>query len=239
MNYGIQMFSVRDLSKENFEKSLAEVAKVGYKAVEFAGFYDTPAEDVKAMLDKYGLEVVGTHTGMHELTADKFEETVKYHKTIGNKFIIIPWADTFSKEKTDELIDLINEIQPKLAAEGITLGYHNHAHEYKEVDGILPIRELEARTNIVFEIDTYWVFNAGFTACDELERLGDRVRVIHLKDGTKEGKGKALGEGEAPIAEVRAKAIELGLKIVVESETQQPDGISEITRCMNFLNTLE
>ena len=78
---------------------------------------------------------------------------------------------------------------------------------------------------------------AGLVAT--ITRLKDRVHVIHLKDGLRNGHGFALGEGEAPVAAVREKAIELGMHMVVESETLQPDGISEVTRCFNYLKSLE
>ena len=71
------------------------------------------------------------------------------------------------------------------------------------------------------------------------ERLRDRVHVIHLKDGTRQREGRALGEGAAPVAAVRAKAIELGMRIVVESEGLQPDGMAEVGRCIRYLRTLE
>ena len=62
---------------------------------------------------------------------------------------------------------------------------------------------------------------------------------IHLKDGIKGGKGFSLGEGEAPVAAVREKAIELGFQMVVESEGLNPTGIEEITRCFKYLMSLE
>ena len=61
----------------------------------------------------------------------------------------------------------------------------------------------------------------------------------HLKDGTRDRKGLALGEGEAPVPAVRDKAIELGLRMIVESEGLQPTGIEEVTRCMNYLRSVE
>ena len=240
MEYGLQLYSVRDITGQDLEGALAKVAALGYRFVEFAGFFGHSADKVKAMLDTYGLSVSGTHTGWQELTADRIDETIVYHKSIGNKNIIIPGADLSTREKLDDLIALINEAQPKLAAAGIALGYHNHSHEFIETGyGALIHKELEERTQVEFEIDTYWAYVAGLDPIALLERLGDRVRVIHLKDGFADGHGMALGEGTAPIAAVRDYAIAHGLAMVVESETCQPTGIEEVARCMTYLNKLD
>ena len=132
MNYGLQLYSVRDITGTDLAGALKAVADLGYSFVEFAGFFGHSAEDVKKMLDDNGLTVSGTHTGWQELTADNIDATIAYHKTIGNTNLIIPGADLSTREKLDALIALINEAQPKLAAAGITLGYHNHAHEFIE-----------------------------------------------------------------------------------------------------------
>ena len=92
MEYGIQMYSVRDFTKDDLDGALRQVSQLGYKFVEFAGFFGHSAEAVRDMLDKYGLRVSGTHTGWQEV-AEHFEETVAYHKIIGNKNIIVPGAD--------------------------------------------------------------------------------------------------------------------------------------------------
>ena len=240
MEYGLQLYSVRDITGEDLEGALAKVAALGYRFVEFAGFFGHSADKVKAMLDTYGLTVSGTHTGWQELTSERIDETIAYHKTIGNKNIIIPGADLSTREKLDDLVALINEAQPKLAAAGIALGYHNHSHEFIETGyGALIHKELEERTQVEFEIDTYWAYVAGLDPVALLERLGDRVRVIHLKDGYSDGHGMALGEGTAPVAAVRDYAIAHGLAMVVESETCKPDGITEAKICIECLKSLE
>jgi sugar phosphate isomerase/epimerase len=208
---------------------------MGYSFVEFAGFMGLSAKEIRKMLDDDGLYVSGTHTGWQEVAND-FDKTVEYHKTIGNKNIIIPGADLGTKAKLDAFIDFINEYQPKLAAQGITLGYHNHSHEFQPTpEGYLIHTELEKRTKVNFEIDTYWAYVAGLDPVATVTRLKDRVHVIHLKDGSREGQGSSLGLGTAPVAAVRKLAIDLGITIVVESENLQPDGISEVKRCIDWL----
>ena len=240
MEYGLQMYSVRDITRDNLEGAMQKVAEMGYGYVEFAGFFGNSAETVKGWLDKYNLKVSGTHTGLRELEAD-FEGVVKYHKTIGNTNIIIPGHDLSTQAKIDEFVEKVNYYQPLLEKEGISLGYHNHSREFiPNADGSMIHEQLVYRTNLNIEIDTFWYFNAtGTSAVGIMERLKDRIRVIHIKDGFKGGAGKPLGYGEAPVRAVYAKAAEMGILMVVESESLQPDGLTEAKVCIDFLKSQE
>ncbi|MDR1263289.1 MAG: sugar phosphate isomerase/epimerase [Oscillospiraceae bacterium] len=239
MHLGLQMYSVRDITQDDLAGALAKVKAIGYDNVEFAGFFGHCAEKVKAMLDETGLKVSGTHTGWQEL-ADNIDETIAFHKTIGNKRIIVPYAEVQTKAKIDRIVDVLNKAQPKLAAAGIALGYHNHSHEFKpNEDGQIPFDELRNRTNIFFEIDTYWAFVAGRDPLALVRELSSRVPVVHIKDGTEKGEGKPLGRGVAPAAQVWKLARDLGIELVVESETLQPDGLTEAEICYKFVETLE
>lgn len=239
MDYGVQMYSVRDVTEKDMEKALKAVSDIGYRFVEFAGFFGHPAAEIKAMLDHYGLKVSGTHTGWQEV-AEHFDETVAYHKAIGNANIIVPGADLSSQEKIDAYVQMANEFQPKLAAEGITFGYHNHHREFlPNEDGSMIHEQLQTRTNLLLEIDTYWAYVAGQDPVALMEKLKDRVKVIHIKDGDQEGHGAYLGKGTAPVAAVYQKAVELGIPMVVESETLTPDGITEVRECFQYLKSLE
>ena len=239
MNYGLQLFSVRDITKDDMEGALRGVAAMGYEFVEFAGFMGHPAEQVKAWLDQYGLRASGTHTGLAALTDDVLDETIAYHKAIGCKNIIVPYEKLETKEAVDAVVDRLNQLQSRLAAEGITLHYHNHDHEFKpNQDGIIAEEEFLNRTRINLEVDTYWVFAAGKDPVEFLNQHKDRISVIHLKDGVGGHEGKSLGLGKAPVKEVRETALALGMEMVVESEGLEPTGLEEVKRCIDFLKTL-
>lgn len=238
--YGLQLYSIRDITKDNLDEALGKVAALGYKFVEFAGFFGHTAEQINAMLEKHGLKISGTHSSWTDLTPTKIWETVAYHKAIKNPYYIVPAADLSTLEKIEEFCAVMNFAKPILAAEGIKLGYHNHSGEFKLMPwGSTIHAELERRTDIDFELDTFWLFNAGVDPIATMERLRSRLHVIHVKDGLPGGKGKALGEGEAPVAAVREKAIGMGLTMVVESETLDPTGIEEVERCIKYLKSLE
>lgn len=81
--YGIQMYSIRDIAETDLDGSLWTVSELGYRYVEFAGFFGHPAKAVKAWLDRYGLLPSGTHTPPELITPDTIGDTIAYHKEIG------------------------------------------------------------------------------------------------------------------------------------------------------------
>lgn len=233
--FGIQMYSLRDITKSDMNRALSEIARMGYKTAEFAGFFGYKSEYIKGLLDKYGIKAVATHTGYGDLV-NNFAATVAYHKAIGCTDIIIPGASVYDRKGIEEFIENVNKWIPALKAEGITLHYHNHDGEFKTVaDGFVPHDELAARTELKFEIDTYWAYVAGRDPIEVLEYYGDRVEFIHLKDGYADKTGKSLGQGTAPVAAVLDYAVKTGKKIVVESEGLDPTGLEEVERCADYL----
>lgn len=239
MDYSIQLYSVRDSMENDFEGTLKKISELGYKYVEFAGFYDHTAEEINSILDKYNLKISGTHSALDDLI-NNYDETVAFHKAIGNKNYIVPAYWLRNQKEIDYFIEKVNEIAPKLKADGMTLGYHNHSGEFEMgSDGAVAYEQIIYRTDIMLQLDTYWAFVGMKDPIALMDRIGDRIGIIHIKDGTVGGDGKPLGMGEAPVKAVYEKAKEKGIPMVVESETITPSGLEEARICIEYLNSLE
>ena len=251
--YGLQLYSIRDITKLDLKESLRRVAEMGYACVEFAGFFGHSAKQVKGWLDEYGLKASGTHTGIEAITPSAIKDTIAYHKEIGCTELIVPGTVYGTPEELEYTIALLNYAEKKLSCEGIKLSYHNHSKEfYPTPYGKVVQQEILDRTNVGVEIDTFWLFNAGIDPVPYLEAHKDRISVIHLKDGdiptdavrdfatAHQGvEGKSLGSGMAPVKAVREWAIKNGVLMVVESEGLDPTGPEEVKRCIDFLKSLE
>ena len=240
MEYGLQMWSVRDMAKEQgLEATLKAVAEIGYKYVEFAGFYGHSAEEVKGWLDKYGLKCASTHTPWTDLVED-FDGTIKYHKTIGAENIVFPSIDTRNPEVVEVFIDFCKEYIPRVKAEGLKVHFHNHTSEFAlHDDGFMVYPVLEMRTDLMFQPDIYWVYMSHVNPIDLINRLKDRISIIHVKDGDDNRKSLPLGKGTAPVAEAVALAKKLGYMMIVESDTCDPSGIEEARISFEYLKSLE
>ena len=253
VEYGLQMYSVRDITGKDLKDALKQVAEMGYRYVEFAGLFGNRPEEVKAWLDTYGLICSGVHIGRAHLEDDVLPQTIAEHKTLGCSNLIISGMDWSTLEKLDDNIALINRVQKTLAEHGFTLGYHNHSHEFLPTPyGKIVEDEIINRTGAELQIDTWWAYNAGLDPVALCEKLKDRIRVIHLKDGiavAPESRtfehchdnaiGKSVGAGEGPVLAVREWCLKNNVLMVIESEGLDPTGPEEVKRCIEFLRTLD
>lgn len=253
VEYGLQMYSVRDITGEDLKDALRQVAEMGYRYIEFAGLFGNSPKDVKAWLDELGLICSSVHIGRAHLEDDVLAQTITEHKCLGCTNLIISGMDWSTQEKMDDNIALINKAQKILAEHGFTLGYHNHSHEFLLTPyGKIIEDEIINRTGAELQIDTWWAYNAGVDPVALCEKLKDRIRVIHLKDGIAvppeyrnfahchdHAVGKSVGVGEAPILAVREWCLKNDVLMVIESEGLEPTGPEEVKRCMDYLRTLD
>ncbi|MBV8818617.1 MAG: hypothetical protein JO022_09695, partial [Acidobacteriaceae bacterium] len=78
----VQLFGVRDECEKDLPGVLRQLAKFGYQAVEFAGFYGHSANDVRHMLDDVSLRCCGSHTPLDQLTPERFDQTVAFNSAV-------------------------------------------------------------------------------------------------------------------------------------------------------------
>ena len=87
--FGLQLYSVRNECAKDLVGTVTAVAKMGYKGVEFAGYYGRDAKTLRKLLDDVGLKCCGTHTGLDTLLGDNLAKTIEFNKTLGNSFLIV------------------------------------------------------------------------------------------------------------------------------------------------------
>src|SRR6266568_2174856 len=127
---GLELYSLRDQCKTDLPGMLSAVSKIGYKGVEFAGYHNRSAKELRKILDDNHLVACGTHTPYESILADKLQETIEFNRTIGNKFLIVPWMEAKSKQGWLDKAKLFNELSTKLKPESMSIGYHAHAHDF-------------------------------------------------------------------------------------------------------------
>lgn len=230
-----QLYTVREEAGKDFIGTLEKVAALGYEGVEFAGFFGTPAKVLQEHLIRLGLQAVGTHTPLEDLV-DRLEEVIAYNKTIGNAYIICPWSDVKDEASLEVLVSQLQKVVTRLAKENMTLLYHNHDHEFKKIEGNYILDLLFAKCKgLQAEVDTFWVYRAGVNVKEYLLKHQDRVKLLHLKDGT-DHELKAIGEGTAPIGEVMEMANQWDMAwLIVENDTPSPTGLEDLARSINYM----
>jgi sugar phosphate isomerase/epimerase len=227
----LQLYSVRDDCAKDFDRSLAEVAKMGFEAVEFAGYhsYANNPKGLRKRLDDLGLKVAGTHIGTNMLVGEALPKTVEFHKIIGCKYLIVPGDSRFTDpEKSKELAEIFNQAAKDLKKDGMRTGYHNHTHEFAK-DGDKSYFELFAeRTTpeVVLQQDVGWTVAAGADPVALIRKYPGRYQIIHCKPTVVGDAGKAyIGQDSVKWAEVFQACEEVGGTewYTVEQEVY-PDG---------------
>ena len=184
---GVQLYTVRDLMKNDFEGTIAQVAQVGYKEVEFAGYFGRSADQVKAVLDKNGLKAPSTHVQYDELD-DKFPSVIEFSKTIGLEYIICPWIPPELRKSPDiwkQASEKFNKCGEQSKAAGMQFGYHNHWFEFLPTNGVLPYDELLRLSDpnlVKMEMDLCWISTTGTDPVKYFEKYPGRFPLVHVKD---------------------------------------------------------
>ena len=184
---GVQLYTVRDLMKDDFDGTIAKVAQIGYKEVEFAGYFGRTGQQVRAACDKNGLAPVSTHVQYDELD-DKFPGVIETSKTIGLKYIVCPWIPEELRKNADiwkQAAAKFNHCGELSKKAGMQFAYHNHWFEFLPVDGKLPYDQLlkECDANLVkMEMDLCWITAAGGDPLKYFNEYPGRFPLVHVKD---------------------------------------------------------
>ena len=210
MKTAIQLYTLREGLMENLAVIMAELKEMGYDGAEIPSFPDGDVDRIIDEMNKVGLEVFSLHINLADFDAWTDEKLAKY-AAVGCRLMPICWmpeACIAGGEQYAETKEQINAFSARAAEHGITVLYHNHdfdlapCGETTKLDvlyGDMAARVLDA------ELDTCWVYTAGYDPLTYFTRYIDRCPILHLKDCVKEGghKGfRAVGDGVIDFAPI-------------------------------------
>ena len=187
----MQLYTVRDQMEKGFVSTLEQVARIGYKEVEFAGYFNQSAEEVRALLNRLGLTSPSVHVGLADLRKD-LPGVIRSAKVVGQEFITVPALDEAFSGATLDLAFWqrtaaeLSRIGATVKAEGLRLAYHNHNFEFDRLEnGQTGWDVLIAQTDpalLVFELDLLWATFAGVDPVQLFQRNPGRYPLWHVKD---------------------------------------------------------
>lgn len=188
LEIGLQLYTLRDLAARDLPGTLKQVAQIGYPAVELAGYGNlkTTAE-VKKALDDAGLKCPSGHYALEVLEKD-VERIKEEAQVLEMQQVVVPFlAEARRKDAAawKTTAGLLDEIASYFHGIGIELAYHNHAFEFQKFDGKSGLDILFENTAphlVKAELDVYWAAHAGEDPVQWIEKLGERIRLLHLKD---------------------------------------------------------
>ena len=242
----LQLYSVREDCARDLSYTLQAVAQMGYEGVEFAGYYDRTAEELREMCDDLGLKVAGTHTGLNTLLGDELAKTVAFNQVLGNPYLIVPGLPEEyrnSQQAWLETAKRFNGIAEKIADQGMFTGYHNHTVEFQSMEGKVPWDTFGSNTrdDVVMQIDIGHTLRAGSDPVSFIERYPGRSKLVHIKEFSATNDKALIGEGEIPWDAVFNACETVGGTewYIVEQESYPYPPIECAERCIDALRKME
>jgi len=181
---GVQLYTVRSLVDKDLPGTLSAIRKIGYRYVEtFVAQYKMSAKDLRKAIEDAGLTAPSTHFGYND-----FEARLDYAKELGTECVVcsmIPPSIADSVDGYKRAADQYNAWATKAKTMGLRFGFHNHNVEFKEYGGKTGIELLLEHTDralVQWQMDCYWVTQAGQDPVALLRRYGKRVQSLHVKD---------------------------------------------------------
>jgi sugar phosphate isomerase/epimerase len=216
--------------QEDFTGTIEKIVAIGYKELEFAGYFGKSPREVRTLIDRLGVTAPSVHAGLDALQGD-FDGVLEAAQIIGHEYIILPWVggDFRSADGFKRLADLCNEYGRKCKAGGVRFAYHNHDFEFKDADGKNGFDIIAADTDpglVAFELDLFWITKTGHDPVEYFSRYPGRFPLCHVKDMadiTGEQRMVAVGEGEIDFASILRHKDHAGLEHFIVEHDFPPD----------------
>jgi len=244
----LQLYTIREAMQTDVSGSLTQVADIGFKYLELAGysdrkFYGMEPADFKKLVNDLGMEILSSHTQVEAqgITLDNAKIMAEDHAKLGVKYCIQPWVVPEARTTIASYQKMVadwNLVGKIMKENGLQFGYHNHNFEFATVEGKIPyfdvfMPELDKEL-VIMELDLFWTIKAGQNPIDLFNKYPGRFHLFHMKDMftneapfyTTDGVTDfaPVGEGVINFKEILAAKETAGLKYMVVEQDSTKDG---------------
>ena len=181
---GVQLYTLREQAERELPVVLEAIRKIGYREVElYWNVYQHPAKELRRMLDDHGLRAPSGHFDYEGLGSK-----LDYAQELGVQYVVCPMLPRTmwnSLEDFKRAAEQFNRWAEEVHRRGMTFGFHNHNYEFRSFGDTTGFATLMERTDpklVCLEMDCYWIAQAGGDPAEMFKKLGNRIRLLHLKD---------------------------------------------------------
>ncbi|MBM7405127.1 MULTISPECIES: sugar phosphate isomerase/epimerase family protein [Sphingomonas] len=243
---GLQLYTVRELFQKDPVATLGQVARIGYREVEFGGGgYDAMDHALlRRTMDRLGLRAPSVHIGYDALLG-QFERSVTMAKTLGADTVVLPYMTDQHRTEAGWKAALPNiaRFGADLKKAGLGFAYHNHDFEFTVKPGGKSlfdrlIEEIDPSL-VQVELDLYWAAHAGEDVAGLIERLNRRIYAYHVKDMRADRSMTAVGQGKTDFAALFRLKGSAGVRhFYVENDEAPAPYLPDITTSFKTLRAL-
>ncbi len=193
---GLQLYTLRRPFAEDPIGTLEQIKKVGYDSVEFAAPLEMDFKALGARMKEIDLDCPSVHVGLADIN-DRTDQVLAMAKALGARFIVLPFVDPNGADWS-AVVKQLSAFAKRAKDEGFRVAYHHHHFEFDNSRGFRPFDVLVGESDpalIFFELDLYWLKKGGEEPVAMIEKLGNRVKLLHLKDMAPDGKMTDVGSG--------------------------------------------
>jgi sugar phosphate isomerase/epimerase len=243
---GLQLYTVRRELEKDFEGALQRVAALGYKEVEFAGYYNRTPQQVKAILDKNNLTAPSAHTQLPGLRGS-LDQLLEAAHTVGHRYLVLAYLNANERQSLDDykgVIETLNKAGETCQKAGVQLAYHNHDFEFVPTGGVVPYDLMLKETDpklVKMELDLYWITKAGQSPAKYFAANPGRFALVHVKDmdNTPKKFFTEVGRGVIDFKQLLPQAQRAGVKhFFVEQDETPGSPFDSIKISFDYLHAL-
>lgn len=243
---GLQLYTVRQAMEQSVERTLLQVAEIGYKEVEFAGYFNRPPRAIRQLLDRNDLKAPSAHVGLDVLRTGWYRR-LNEAAEMGHKWLVVPSLPESERDSLDAIrrtAELLNRAATDAKTYKIRVGFHNHEVEFTEVEGrrIFDVLLEETDAELVdFEMDLYWITKAGADPFDYFTRFPGRFPLVHVKDssGAPAHRMTEVGKGTIDFKRLFAARRQAGMKHFFVEHDNPADPMASVGTSFRYLDSLE
>lgn len=241
-NAGLQLYTLRNEMAQDFEGTLAKVAELGYKEMEFAGYFNRSARDVRRVLDANGLSSPAAHIQLAAVRAD-LQREIDFAAELGQQYIVVPFLTPNERtyDHYQRLVETLNSAGEACQRAGLKMGYHNHDFEFLQTNGVIPFDYILEETDpdlVDIELDLYWVTNAKVDPLPYFQNHAGRFSMLHVKDMDEHGRMTDVGLGTIDFAGIFSHADQAGFKHYFVEHDNPGNGIASIANSIYTVRNL-
>jgi sugar phosphate isomerase/epimerase len=241
---GIQLYTLRRAAETDLAGVLQSLAKIGYKEVEFAGYYKHPASEVRNLLKQNGLTAPSAHIDLDDIETSP-AKTFDDAKTVGLDWITVPSLPRGKRVTADDwkvLAARFNKAAAQVKAAGLRFAFHNHDEVIRPIGDVRPIEILIKETDpalVSYQMDIYWAVKGGADPVALLARFPDRFKMLHVKDSSGPPGNKMVDVGAGTIDFKKIFAAAPGIEHYFVEHDDPADEMASAAASYRYLSGLE